>query len=94
MPDEETVAWLIDVISIDYCVKGLNRIKVYLVPSTNKLVWTNHRSNVNFQEVVSPEVSKLNPAILNKKQGDQINFSPAKILEKRKIMSQKVYQAT
>ena len=30
MPDEETVAWLIDVISIDYCVKGLNRIKVYL----------------------------------------------------------------
>ena len=35
-------------------------------------------------EVVSPEVSKLNHAVLNKKQGDQMQFSPEKITEKRK----------
>ena len=32
------------------------------------------------QEVVSPEISKLNHAVKNKKQGDQMQFS----LEKRK----------
>ena len=36
------------------------------------------------QEVVSPEVSKLNHAVMNKKQGDQMQFSLEKRLEKRK----------
>ena len=36
-----------------------------------------------FQEVVLPEVSKLNHAIMNKKQGDQMQFSPEKRLEKK-----------
>ena len=35
---------------------------------------TNEQTNV-IQEVVSPEVSMLNPAVLNKKQGDQMQFS-------------------
>ena len=30
------------------------------------------------QEVVSPEVSKLNHAVMNKKQGDQMQFSVKK----------------
>ena len=36
------------------------------------------------QEVVSPEVSKLNYTVMNKKQGDEVQFSPEKRLEKRK----------
>ena len=37
------------------------------------------------QEVVSPEVSKLNDRKMNKKRGDQIQFSPEKkTLKKRK----------
>ena len=36
------------------------------------------------QKVVSPEVSKLNHAVINKKQGDQLQFSPEKRLEKGK----------
>ena len=36
------------------------------------------------QEVVSPEVSKLNHAVMNKKQRDQMQFSLEKRLEKRK----------
>ena len=36
------------------------------------------------QEVVSPEVSKLNHAVTNKKQGGQMQFSLEKRLEKRK----------
>ena len=35
------------------------------------------------QEVVSPEVSKLNHAVMNKKQGDQMQFSLERRLEKR-----------
>ena len=35
---------------------------------------TNEQTNV-IQEVVSPEVSMLNPAVMNKKQGDQMQFS-------------------
>ena len=36
------------------------------------------------QEVVLQELSKLNHAVLNKKQGHQIQLSPAKKIEKRK----------
>ena len=36
------------------------------------------------QELVSPEVSKLNHPVMNKKQGDQMQFSPERRLEKRK----------
>ena len=36
------------------------------------------------QEVLSPEVSKVNNVVMNKKQGDQMQFSPEKRLEKRK----------
>ena len=36
------------------------------------------------QEVFSLEVSKLNHAVINKKQGDQMQFSLEKRLEKRK----------
>ena len=35
---------------------------------------TNEQTKV-IQEVVSPEVSKLNHAVMNKKQGDQMQFS-------------------
>ena len=37
------------------------------------------------QEVVSPEVSKLNHAVMNKKQGDQMQFSLRKKTRKKKI---------
>ena len=36
------------------------------------------------QDVISPEVSKLNYALLKKKQESQIQFSPEERLEKRK----------
>ena len=36
------------------------------------------------QELVSPEVSKLSHTVMNKKQEDQMQFSPEKRLEKRK----------
>ena len=36
------------------------------------------------QEIVSPEVSELNHFVINKKQGDQRQFSQEKRLEKRK----------
>ena len=45
------------------------------LPSIKKLYQqTNEQTNV-IQEVVSPEVSMLNPAVMNKKQGDQMQFS-------------------
>ena len=37
------------------------------------------------QEVVSQEVSKLNHAVINKKQGDQMQFSLEKKARKKKI---------
>ena len=36
------------------------------------------------QEVISAEVSKLNHAVMNKKQGDQMRFSLEERLEQRK----------
>ena len=42
------------------------------LPSTNKLVSTNNEQTKVIQEVVSSEESKLNHAVMNKKQGDQM----------------------
>ena len=53
------------------------------LPSTNWSQQTNEQTKIN-QEVVLPEVSKLNHAVMNKKQGDQMQFSLEKRLEKRK----------
>ena len=50
---------------------------------SNESQQTNEQTKV-IQEVVSPEVSKLYYTLLNKKQGDQIQFFPEKKLEKRK----------
>ena len=63
-----------------------DEVAMYL-PSTNKLVsqQTNGQTKV-IQDVVSPEVSKLNHAVMNKKQGDQMQFSLYKRLEKRKCI--------
>ena len=52
------------------------------LPSTNKLVSTNQRANESYSSY-SPEVSKLNHVVINKKQGDQMQFSLEKRLEKR-----------
>ena len=44
------------------------------MPTINKQTsssQTNEKTKV-IQEVASPEVSKLNPAVMNKKQGDQM----------------------
>ena len=41
---------------------------------TNQSQQTNGQTRV-IQEVVSPEVSKLNHVVMNKKQGDQMLFS-------------------
>ena len=43
---------------------------------------TNEQTNV-IQGIVSTEVSKLNHAVMNKKQGDQIQFSLEKRLGKK-----------
>ena len=53
---------------------------------TNESQQTNEQTKV-IQEVLSPEVSKLNHDVMNKKQGDQmqLNFFH---------LSQNVYQAT
>ena len=40
------------------------------------------------QEVASPGLSKLNDAVMNKKQGDQMQFSPEKRPEKRILIHQ------
>ena len=53
------------------------------LPSTNWSQQTNEQTKIN-QEVVLPEVSKLNHAVMNKKQGDQMQFPLEKRLEKRK----------
>ena len=53
------------------------------LPSTNWSQQTNEQTKIN-QEVVLPEVSKLNHAVMNKKQGDQMQFSLEKRLGKRK----------
>ena len=45
---------------------------------------TNEQTNV-IQEVVSPEVSMFNPAVMNKKQGDQMQFSLEKEDQKKWI---------
>ena len=42
------------------------------------------RNSRIIQEVVSPEASKLNHAVMNKKEEDQMKFSLEKRLEKRK----------
>ena len=54
------------------------------LPSTNKLFQQGSQQTRVIQEVVSPEVSELNHAGINKKPGDQMQFSPEKRLEKRK----------
>ena len=50
---------------------------MYLLTYHQQTNWsqeTNEQTKV-VQEVVSPEVSKLNHALVNKKQGDQMQFS-------------------
>ena len=39
---------------------------------------TYHQQTKFIQQVVSPDVSKLNQAVMNKKKGDQMRFSPKK----------------
>ena len=59
-----------------------DEVAMYLLTyhqQTKQSQQTNKQMKV-IQEVVSPEVSKLSHAVLNKKQGDQMQFS----LEKRK----------
>ena len=51
------------------------------MPSTNKLSQQTIEQTKVIQEVLSSEVSKLSHAVLNKKQGDQIQFSPEKRLK-------------
>ena len=46
---------------------------------------TNEQRRV-IQEVVSPEVSKLNHALIKKKQRDEMQLSLEKRLEKRKLI--------
>ena len=53
------------------------------LPSANWSQQTNEQAKIN-QEVVLPEVSNLNHAVMNKKQGDQMQFSLGKRLEKSK----------
>ena len=57
----------------------MKQVAMYL-PSTSKIVSTNQRATRVIQEVVSPEVSKLNRAVMNKKQGDKIRVSREKKL--------------
>ena len=45
------------------------------LPSTNKLVSTNQWANETYSRSSLPDVSKLNRAVMNKKQGDQTQFS-------------------
>ena len=52
---------------------------------TNQSQQTNEQTKV-IQEVVSPEVSKLNPAVMHKTQEDQKQFSLEKRLEQRKLI--------
>ena len=52
------------------------------LPSTNNFWKTNEQTKV-IQEVVSPELSKLNHAVMNKNQGNQMQFSLKKWLEKK-----------
>ena len=52
------------------------------VPSTNKLVSTNHLANLIVQEVVAPELSKLNHAVMSKNKEIKCSFLQKKQLEK------------
>ena len=45
------------------------------------------RLKLGIQEVVSPEASNLDHSVKNKKQGDQIQFSPEKDCRKKKMDS-------
>ena len=45
------------------------------LPSTNKLVSTNQWANGSYLRRVSAEVSKLDHALMNQKQGDHMQFS-------------------
>ena len=54
---------------------------------------TNEQTNV-IQEVVSPEVSMFNPAVMNKKQGDQMQFSLEKEDQKKMDSSKPSCQST
>ena len=73
---------------IDHMMKSSYAYVPTDLTSTNKLVSTNQRASKRnsriIQKVVSPEVSKLNHAVMNKKEGDQMQFSLEKRLEKRK----------
>ena len=59
-------------------------LNMYLSSSKNKLVSKNQRVTKVIQEVVPPEVPKLNHAVMNKKQRDQMQVFSKKRLEKRK----------
>ena len=52
------------------------------VPSTDKLVSTNHLANLIVQEVVAPELSKLNHAVMSKNKEIKCSFLQKKQLEK------------
>ena len=54
-----------------------DKVAMYLLTYNQQTYWsqqTNEQPKV-IQEVVSPEVSKLNYAVMNKKQWDQMQFS-------------------
>ena len=52
------------------------------IPSTSSQ--QNVKQTEVIQEVVSPEVSKVNHSVMNKKRGNQIEFSPEKKTQKKK----------
>ena len=59
---------------------------MYLLTYHQQTNWSQqtNKQTKGIQEVVSPEVSKLNHAVMNKKQGDQMQFSLKKGLGKKK----------
>ena len=55
------------------------------VPNISKQTTLNKQTKV-IQEVVSPKVSRLNHSVMNKKQGDEIQFNLEKRLKKGKLI--------
>ena len=55
------------------------------MPTINKQTTLNKQTKV-IQEVVSPKVSRLNQSVMNKKQGDEMQFNLEKRLKKGKLI--------
>ena len=65
-----------------------DQVAIYLLTYHQQTNWsqqTNEQTK-DIQEVVSPEVSKLNDAVMNKKQGDQMQFSLKERQDRKKEM--------